>query len=184
MPCPTCDHTMTVVNDESQKIYQCPRCGTTTISHFTAPAELTAYVPKLVERCRQFEFTITGVCAKHADIWNRLGIMESINPPEKRPFSNRGPDEGAVLRRDLKCPTCDRVMHRIGCAIDNCLGSFYCGHCGTVDLEGNVCVPLLVHHCRKFEPNLREEHSPAFLSEEWRGIEGCIAPSPEQKGGA
>lgn len=80
MACPTCDHTM---HDICHQVYWCPRCGTV-----KGPVGSPA-VPKLVERCREFqnevnEHELKAVWVRFQHRWRRLGIAESINLPEKR----------------------------------------------------------------------------------------------------
>lgn len=77
MPCTTCEHTM---NGIGHATYHCPRCGT------VRNPDGSVFVPALINRCRNFESTIAGVCAEHAFRWKSLGIAEAINTP-----NNRGP---------------------------------------------------------------------------------------------
>jgi hypothetical protein len=77
MPCPTCYHTMEAC---TITISHCPRCGTMVMDH-------DVYIPRLVDRCRQFEEVIlpkNNMTPMAAD-WRRLGIAESINIPANRP---------------------------------------------------------------------------------------------------
>jgi Zn-finger nucleic acid-binding protein len=71
MACPTCSHTMHSVNDVC---WWCPRCGTLRFKHLDQ-----LEVPKLVDRCRQFQEGKYQV----AD-WRRLGIQEAILPENQR----------------------------------------------------------------------------------------------------
>ncbi len=84
MPCPTCSHTMEAFagggpEDELTR-FLCPRCGTVKVTEPDVPDEI--YVPKLVERCREFQATLGPLL--NGTIWCRLGIAESINTPERR----------------------------------------------------------------------------------------------------
>ena len=83
MPCPTCDHTLQTINrvDGEDTILHCPRCGTLQVV-FEWRTE--TYVPKLVERCRQFATGLEMDKASDYSSWQRLGIAESINLPEGR----------------------------------------------------------------------------------------------------
>lgn len=84
MSCPTCSHTMQCLwNDDGDGVFHCPRCGT--VQWFEDSHPTKVIVPKLVERCRTFEATITGVCAEHSFQWKSLGVAESIYRPEERP---------------------------------------------------------------------------------------------------
>jgi hypothetical protein len=61
-------------------IFHCGRCGTVKDGG-------NVYVPKLVERCREFQKRFDEpVCTPERDYsdWNRLGVRESINLPENR----------------------------------------------------------------------------------------------------
>lgn len=94
MPCPTCDHTLEALGYcDGGTIYHCPRCGTIQHGNQFVDAPPRIYVPKLVERCREFIAEV-GDDKKHCrgffpiDVkqhWHRLGIAESINKPEDRP---------------------------------------------------------------------------------------------------
>lgn len=83
MPCPTCDATMEGIgsNDRGDNCFLCPRCGTVLIDAFGQHGD-KVYVPKLVERCREFErlVKVSDIMA----IWHRLGLAESINTPGER----------------------------------------------------------------------------------------------------
>lgn len=77
--CPTCTHSLArLCSSEGIGYLHCERCGTAVVSR--AGVILNAYTPKLVERCRKFQ--------DHGKIdfvvWHRLGIDESIWPPEDR----------------------------------------------------------------------------------------------------
>lgn len=91
MNCPACSHTQQKVGD---LIFWCPRCGTLTgdggktgVTQFWLHQE-----PKLVERCRAFAGglalepnpvrTASEVFNGLKETWRRLGIAESINPPD------------------------------------------------------------------------------------------------------
>ncbi len=77
MSCPTCGHTMGCLSslDISRPIFWCERCGTV-----STPTD--TYVPKLVQRCREFGATLGPGWGA---LWIRLGIAESIALPEERP---------------------------------------------------------------------------------------------------
>ncbi len=81
MACPTCSHTMAALGvAEREMIFLCPRCGTTRQGG-------NVYVPKLVERCREFRDKAEngmGLSPASAHLWHRLGIAESIHTPEGR----------------------------------------------------------------------------------------------------
>jgi hypothetical protein len=84
--CPTCDHTMERIDlaaEGESRLFLCPRCGTVKFEH--PHGEPTVYVPKLVERCREFEERRYLVSAGDFRPWFTLGIAESINLPGKRP---------------------------------------------------------------------------------------------------
>ena len=85
MACPTCSGTMAVlcVHDVVQYAH-CERCGTVKATILNANPGVDnprVYVPKLVERCRQFGETLGP---GWGNLWHRLGIEESINLPENR----------------------------------------------------------------------------------------------------
>lgn len=94
MACPTCDHSMEACgqNDRGDNFFHCPRCGTLKIDAFGQHGD-KLYVPKLVERCREFRATrhpsfkaevgIFGDPVLVAE-WERIGIAESINVPANR----------------------------------------------------------------------------------------------------
>lgn len=78
MACPTCDHTMHGVA-EKPRLFWCPRCGT--IKYDEVGRLDNIGVPRLVERCREFE----DKAHLHANpLWVRLGLKESIRVPEDR----------------------------------------------------------------------------------------------------
>lgn len=101
MSCPTCDGTMECVFSDitlygtGRKMFACPRCGTMrTINLINGvPGHAEDCVPKLVQRCREFEqqeFMAYSPEKGHGvvdppDRWRTLGIAEAINPPGKRP---------------------------------------------------------------------------------------------------
>ncbi len=60
--------------------FQCPRCGTMVAEY--NDGHRNVYVPKLVERCREYQST--QLLGEHLRIWNVLGIAESIRKPEER----------------------------------------------------------------------------------------------------
>lgn len=80
MSCPTCDHTLFGIGHGT---FHCPRCGTLVGDHFGGGA----FVPLLVDRCRLFAGlpSVMDDAAWHD--WRRLGIDESIAPPEARKTS-------------------------------------------------------------------------------------------------
>ncbi len=89
MPCPTCDHTMEGIGDAAaRRIFHCPRCGTVKIETYTGDPNAWAvdvFVPKLVQRCRDFAERMPKEAAfgRWSD-WHRLGIAEAIDPPARR----------------------------------------------------------------------------------------------------
>lgn len=94
MSCPTCDHTMEMVGDYFISVAHCPRCGTLTVTRTTTDGDgdeeklshhSNTYVPKLVERCREFERGIPTNVVSEMREWKRIGIAEAINKPEERP---------------------------------------------------------------------------------------------------
>ncbi len=74
MSCPTCDHTMQHMYHMDGCAYWCPRCGTVKVDG------ASHHVPKLVERCRQFDADTMS-----SPEWRRLGVAEAISRPEERP---------------------------------------------------------------------------------------------------
>lgn len=92
MSCPTCDHTLSrwCIHD-GMSFDGCDRCGTMVVTVIGQlkidPINPRVYVPKLVERCREFGSTMfkDGDLAAMQDAWHRLGISESIYKPEDRP---------------------------------------------------------------------------------------------------
>jgi Zn-finger nucleic acid-binding protein len=83
MPCPTCSATMArLASDNGFSFFLCPRCGTVSRQGGTMPE---TYVPKLVERCREFEKTHIPRTSGYMDLWKRDGIAESIHVPGERP---------------------------------------------------------------------------------------------------
>lgn len=92
MNCPTCDHTMTRLVSHNRILYaHCERCGTLKVTILDANPGADNprfYVPKLVERCREFERAhIAEIDESTLWVereWKRLGIAESINKPEDR----------------------------------------------------------------------------------------------------
>ena len=86
MACPTCDHTLGCVIGQSltnPAIFSCERCGTLVVK--CDAGDNTIYRPKLVDRVRAFETLMLGngvlAVADLIPSWRRLGIAESINPP-------------------------------------------------------------------------------------------------------
>ena len=78
MACPTCDGTMENLGanytDGHAQLFWCPRCGTIKLPLGIIEA------PKLVGRCREYYQS-----AKiHMDLWNRLGINETLFLPDDR----------------------------------------------------------------------------------------------------
>ena len=107
MACPTCDHTMELLHspgtDCEPRIFQCPRCGTTKKTTLVlardghggksvADVSEVVFVPKLVERCREFEGWMSSQGKDLRRFYpegireelHRLGIAESINLPGDR----------------------------------------------------------------------------------------------------
>jgi len=91
MSCPTCDHTLgRLTGAEDMAFFNCERCGTVVVEAHDDKGGLVPgfprhYVPKLVERCREFAgltFSDLGAILGHL---HRLGILESIYLPENRP---------------------------------------------------------------------------------------------------
>lgn len=84
MPCPTCDHTLAQIASvpEAVRVFHCERCGTAVVE-FQVVRRQDTYVPKLVERCRQFRAAMTD--GADACEFDRLGVTESIYPPDQRP---------------------------------------------------------------------------------------------------
>lgn len=89
MACPTCDHTMQLIGepDGAGQRYWCPRCGTLrTIGKYGGDD-----VPKLVERCQEFERNLAPAVHPgndahgHMERWESIGIAEAINLPDARP---------------------------------------------------------------------------------------------------
>lgn len=69
-------------NDRADNIFLCPRCGTVKIDDFGRHGD-KVYVPKLVERCRDFKAVWTDDVVGEM-LWRKLGIAESINVPGDR----------------------------------------------------------------------------------------------------
>ncbi len=89
MSCPTCDGTMaTLCKQPGSTAFLCDRCGTVVRIYSADPnGYRDVYVPKLVERCREFEMNHLAehtISAKDFRAWTGLGIAESINTPENR----------------------------------------------------------------------------------------------------
>lgn len=68
MSCPTCDHTMVMVD---KGMFYCERCGTAKVGDWI-------YVPSLIKRCKAF------ADEQDQSKWITLGISESINLPNER----------------------------------------------------------------------------------------------------
>lgn len=94
MSCPTCDHTLDCIADsaDGRRVLHCERCGTLVVRFLgdtaiarISPIAQSVYVPKLVERCRDY---VHDVYVRHnaytPSQWHTLGIAESINKPEDR----------------------------------------------------------------------------------------------------
>lgn len=82
MSCSTCGCSMAMIfNATRHKAYHCPRCGTIRSERL---GHEDVYVPKLVERCRQFEDCL-HVNTHQGKQWLSLGVEEAIHPPEARP---------------------------------------------------------------------------------------------------
>ncbi len=90
MSCPTCSHSMVCLGtDEGKglKFFLCERCGTVKrVGAANPDSEFGVYVPKLVERCREYERREVqqGNYPSIYETWRRLGIEESIHRPEDR----------------------------------------------------------------------------------------------------
>lgn len=84
MACPTCSHTLAKLCEvDRNKYFHCERCGTIVVEHSNAWE--TVYVPRLVERCREFHRqAVAQKTDRTADVWRRVGIAESIQPPGER----------------------------------------------------------------------------------------------------
>lgn len=117
MPCPSCGHTLARICTEAETVdhWHCERCGTM-VARYPNGHE-NVYVPKLVERCRQFEQAeIRALDPLHPapKLWHRLGIAESINVPSNRPGAERAEvptcpackGSGGGVDPALRCPAC------------------------------------------------------------------------------
>jgi hypothetical protein len=85
MACPTCDGILTrMCAQEDMRFFHCEVCGTLFVA--IEGHDPLVYVPKLVERCREFEQTpfMVNIAGKLWAAWRRLGIAESINTPDNR----------------------------------------------------------------------------------------------------
>lgn len=81
MSCPNCGHSIQKISNEPARwIWWCLRCGTLIDE---SGASRSSEVPKLVERCRLFAKCDFMKCSVE-QMWHRLGIAESIRPPEER----------------------------------------------------------------------------------------------------
>lgn len=87
MACPTCSKTMHNIGDHAaRELFLCPQCGTIKKRIYTGGPDEgyeEVIVPKLVERCREF-VSDGGLSHDSRQLWNRLGIAESINTPGDR----------------------------------------------------------------------------------------------------
>lgn len=87
MACPTCDHTMQSVAKSAAAVsYWCQRCGTLKVQSGNL---VDNQMPKLIERCREFQMQLKvskGLGSRFDQLgtWQRLGIAEAIDLPEKR----------------------------------------------------------------------------------------------------
>jgi len=88
MNCPTCCNVMVTY---TMGYFHCAICGTLKMIPGVQGQPASVFVPKLVERCREFE-NVAALAEKVgfkkgwiAVEWQRLGIAEVINPPEGRP---------------------------------------------------------------------------------------------------
>lgn len=88
MSCPTCRGTMAAFSKALGSMdFLCDRCGTVRRVYSSGEPD-DVYVPKLVERCREFEaneMPKENIAQYYRNAWKRLGIAEAINPPERRP---------------------------------------------------------------------------------------------------
>lgn len=89
MSCPTCGHAMTALHQSRKSLtWVCDRCGTIKRNYRGSDFE-DIYVPKLVERCREYEKGLldcgTPSPSYLGEDWQRLGIADAINKPEDRP---------------------------------------------------------------------------------------------------
>lgn len=78
-PCFICDHTMDEIGlrAENETIYWCSRCGALRFSHLT----IENHHPRLVDHCREYP----KQAYVDLQMWQKLGISESINLPDARP---------------------------------------------------------------------------------------------------
>ncbi len=73
--CPTCDKTMQLLfMDRERTIHHCPTCGTIRSELL---GDFDIIVPKLVERCREYEKELTN--GANDWLWKQIGIAESIH---------------------------------------------------------------------------------------------------------
>jgi ribosomal protein S27E len=86
MACPTCEHPLSAISvSHGTQTFLCDRCGTVVV-HEPGGEAPTVYVPKLVERCREFELRIIpDLFLAAMTAWKNLGIAEAINKPKVRP---------------------------------------------------------------------------------------------------
>jgi hypothetical protein len=82
VPCPTCDHCLNRLFSlaDGDDYFHCPRCGTVVARRGSVWVD--TYVPRLVERCR--EFGPVGLTNALRALWWSLGIEESIRLPHDR----------------------------------------------------------------------------------------------------
>lgn len=85
MACPTCDHTMQSLGYcDGGTVWHCSRCGTVSHHDQFVDAPPRVHVPKLVERCRDFE-SVWDDDAVGRMLWRTLGIEESIRDKAATP---------------------------------------------------------------------------------------------------
>lgn len=74
MPCTVCTGTLQSVGvlEDGRRVFHCGRCGRLRVESLSLT---TDYVPRLVERCREFEDR-----GKPLALWEPLGIHEAIRP--------------------------------------------------------------------------------------------------------
>lgn len=83
MSCPTCAETLQRIGSAiyGEPIFMCPRCGTIKVEP-GGGSENVVYVPKLVERCQEFERIECLPGSSLRLLWERRGIGEAIHLPE------------------------------------------------------------------------------------------------------
>lgn len=83
MSCPTCDHTVSLVCQDT-RCFACPRCGTIVWSDAHGEEPVRHEPPQLVERLRLF--IASESCTVEAlGVLDRLGIVEAVLLPDERP---------------------------------------------------------------------------------------------------